>query len=190
MTSVKKVDGIGRRRDCWEKRHEFSPKGFQVFTLPNTERYFYTKERMIKLNYALLAHGISIDKTTGSLTLYSVLEDIHIPKERLPIVIPEIFFVGSFTKLDPKLEAMDFNLEYILPDGEVHPVSSGTAQFHPQANKLLFNVRFNGFPIKDIGRNKFRITWWWGGARSEANEASFELFIDVIAVAEIAQLKN
>lgn len=135
---------------------------------------------MIKLNFAALATGAAIDSHTGNLTLYNMLEEVRVPKERLPLAIPEVAFVGAFTRLDAGLASMGFQLEYIMPSGRVIDVSKSETRF--QGDRMRVVMRLNGMPIEEFGRHRFRVQWNWKGTSGDAddNEGSFDVFLDVL----------
>ena len=132
---------------------------------------------MIKLNMACIASGASIDSGTGNLTLFNIIEEVRIPKESLPISIPELAFVGSFTRLDVKITTMNFQLEYHLPDGKIMPINKSQAPF--QGDRVRLVMRLNGMPIEKLGRHRLRINWDWPGCDVD-DSGSFDIFMDVI----------
>lgn len=132
---------------------------------------------MIKLNLAAIASGASIDNATGNLTLFNIIEEIRIPKDRLPISIPELALVGSFTRLDAQIETMGFQLDYILPDGKTMAVNKSSTPF--QGDRVRIVMRLNGMPIDTLGRHKLRLSWTWK-SKGEEDEGSFDIFLDVL----------
>lgn len=126
---------------------------------------------------AAIASGASIDSGTGNLTLFNVLEEIRVPQERLPISIPEVAFVGSFTRMDTSIDSMKFTLDYILPDGKTMNVNQSSTQF--QGDRVRLVMRLNGMPIEKLGRHKLRISWSWKSIKEE-DDASFDIFLDVL----------
>jgi hypothetical protein len=131
---------------------------------------------MIKLNYAALATGASLDSATGNVTLFNVLEEVRVPKDRLPIAIPEVAFVGSFTRIEGQEAKMGFQLDYIMPGGKTITVNKSEPQF--QGDRMRVVMRLNGMPIEAFGRHKFRVSWRWGS--DEDSEGSFDIFLDVL----------
>ncbi len=138
---------------------------------------------MIKLNYAALATGASLDSGTGNVTLFNVLEEVRVPQDRLPIAIPEVAFVGSFTRLEPTVTKMGFTLDYIMPNGKTITVNKSEPQF--QGDRIRIVMRLNGMPVEAFGRHKLRLIWRWGhlalaGSEEDDREASFDIFLDVL----------
>ena len=134
---------------------------------------------MIKLNFAALATGAAIDSHTGNLTLFNMLEEVRVPKDRLPLAIPEVAFVGAFTRLDPSLTSIGFQLDYLMPGGRTIAVNKSETRF--QGDRMRVVMRLNGMPIEEFGRHRFRVQWSWKGAgSSEDNEGSFDVFLDVL----------
>ena len=134
---------------------------------------------MIKLNYAAIATGASIDNASGNVTLFNIIEDIRIPKDRMPVAIPELAFVGSFTRLEPNIQNMDFKLEYLQPNGKNILINKSTTVF--QGERMRVVIRLNGMPIEGFGRHKIRVSWnWKAGSNDEDTEGSFDIFLDAV----------
>ena len=131
---------------------------------------------MIKLNYTTIATGASIDNSTGNVTLFNLIEEIRIPKDRMPVAIPELAFVGSFTRLDPSISQMKFKLEYLQPQGKTLPINESATVF--QGDRMRVVIRLNGMPIDHFGRHKLRLIWNWGS--SDDTEGSFDIFLDAV----------
>jgi hypothetical protein len=139
---------------------------------------------MIKLNYAALATGASLDSASGNVTLFNVIEEVRVPQDRLPLHIPEVAFVGSFTRIEGDIAKMGFQLDYIMPNGKTISVNKSEPLF--QGDRMRVVMRLNGMPIEVFGRHKLRVSWRWGnltlvGAEDEDDrEGSFDIFLDVL----------
>jgi hypothetical protein len=135
---------------------------------------------MIKLNHATLSSGACVDNATGNATIFNILEEIRVPKDRLPVAIPEVAFVGSFTRLSAHIGTMNFELNYIHPSGKQITIGKNQAAF--QGDRLRVVLRLNGMPIEEFGRHKLRVQWSWPptpGQDAEDCEGSFDVFVDV-----------
>ena len=136
---------------------------------------------MIKLNYAALATGASLDSGTGNDTLFNVLEEVRVPQDRLPIAIPEVAFVGSFTRLEPTVTKMGFTLDYIMPNGKTITVNKSEPQF--QGDRIRIVMRLNGMPVEAFGRQiapHLALGTLALAGSEDDREASFDIFLDVL----------
>jgi hypothetical protein len=105
---------------------------------------------MPKLEYFLLCESISVDQETNRVSLFHVLEDLHLAKfpERAagkpPFILNQFVAVALFNRL-PEDQGKEFEacLTYELPDGSE---KEHKLHFQMESNRQRLIMRFVGMP--------------------------------------------
>jgi hypothetical protein len=105
---------------------------------------------MPKLEYFLLCESISVDQETNRVSLFNVLEDLHLAKSpnennnKLPFILNQFVAVAVFNR-EPEDSDREFeaSLKYNLPDGthKDHKI-----KFKMERNRQRIVMRFVGMP--------------------------------------------
>ncbi len=105
---------------------------------------------MPKLEYFLLCESISVDQETNRVSLFNVLEDLHLAKlplegDRKPAYILNQFVAVAVFNREPNDNDKDFEacLKYNLPDG-TH--KDHKLKFKMERNRQRILMRFVGMP--------------------------------------------
>ena len=139
----------------------------------------------LKLHFASLSLGASVDQQTGNLSVFDVVEEIRTPQ--LPIHIQS--FVISLALV--KTERVAFNgklfIHVFTPDGKQALVGNGEVAVPIDQQRMRAVFRFGGFPIVGFGEHRFVVSWV-DGSGAKVGEALLDF--DVVQVAQVAQAPN
>jgi|SRR6185437_6696152 len=109
----------------------------------------------MKLQLAICAQGVSIDRLTNRLSIFNLLETIEAP--RFPVFLPEVVFLVLLRR--EKDEPTQFDGEVVVMLDDV-TIAKGTA--HVDFENSLQNrqvITFQGFPVPNPGELKFQLTF-------------------------------
>ena len=111
---------------------------------------------MIRLAFALIAKGLSVDREKNTLSIFEVLEQVN--TTRLPAIIPEFCLVALFERAAEDVEDMVATFDFVLPSGGREALGEVDVLFQgKKRNRLSWKIR--GFPIKERGIYKFHLAW-------------------------------
>ena len=136
----------------------------------------------LKLQFASLSLGASVDQQTGNLSVFDILEDIRTPQ--VPIGIQALVISLSLQKTSPD----DFHgkvlIHFLTPDGRQAMVGTGDMHVPPEQQRMKAVFRFGNFPINQYGTHRFVVSWV-----NQSNVKVGEAILDfnVIQVQQVAQ---
>ncbi len=136
----------------------------------------------IKIQFATLSLGASVDQQTGNLSVFDILEEVRTPQ--LPVQLP--FLVISL--IVEKKEAVDFQGKMLIhlftPDGTQQMIGSGDMRVPMDQKRMKAVFRFGGFPISHYGNYRFVLSCV-NDSGNKIGEAI--LGFDAIQVAQVGQ---
>lgn len=136
----------------------------------------------LKLNFAALSIGASVDQQTGSLSVFDVLEEVRTPQ--LPIHLQSLVLSVSLEKSEPEEFNGKLMIHLITPDGKQQMVGNGEMRVPAEQRRMKAVFRYGGFPVMAFGRHRFVLSFL-----NQANVKVGEgiLDFDVIQVAQQPQ---
>lgn len=136
----------------------------------------------LKLQFASLSLGASVDQQTGNLSVFDVLEEIRAPQ--LPITLQSLVISLSLEKT----EQSDFNgkmmIHLLTPDGKQTMVGTGDMTVPVEQRRMKAVFRYGGFPVVAFGKHRFVLSWL-DSANKKVGEAILDF--DVIQAQQVAQ---
>jgi hypothetical protein len=112
---------------------------------------------MLKLHFASLSLGASVDQQTGNLSVFDILEEVRTPQ--LPIHIQSLVLSLALEKTEP----MPFNGKMIIhlltPDGKQQIVGNGDMKIPAEQKRMKAVFRYGGFPVVMYGPHRFVLSW-------------------------------
>jgi hypothetical protein len=136
----------------------------------------------IKIQFATLSLGASVDQQTGNLSVFDILEEVRTPQ--LPVQLP--FLVISL--IIEKKEAINFEGKMLIhlftPDGSQQMIGSGDMRVPADQKRMKAVFRFGGFPVSNFGNYRFVLSCV-NGSGNKIGEAI--LGFDAIQIAQVAQ---
>ncbi len=136
----------------------------------------------LKLQFASLSLGASVDQQTGNLSVFDILEEIRTPQ--LPVHLQALVISLSLQKT----AQVDFNgkilIHFLTPDGKQALVGQGEMKVPKEQQRMKAVFRFGGFPVTTYGQHRFVLSWV-----NDQNQKIGEAILDfgVIQVAQQAQ---
>jgi hypothetical protein len=137
----------------------------------------------LKLHFASLSLGASVDQQTGQLSVFDLIEEVRAPQ--LPIHLQSLVISLSLEKTTPVGAAMGKLYIHILaPDQKQALVGSGEMEIPADQKRMKAVFRFGGFPINVYGAHRFVLSWT---NMQGTKEGEAILDFDVVQVTQPAQ---
>jgi hypothetical protein len=136
----------------------------------------------LKLGFASLSLGASVDQQTGHLSVFDVIEEIR--THQLPIQMQSLVITLALIK-NQKTEANGkVMIHFLTPDGQQALVGNGEMQIPAEQRRMKAVFRFGGFPIQQYGEHRLVVSWLDDGG-TKKGEAILDF--DVVQVTQVAQ---
>jgi hypothetical protein len=136
----------------------------------------------LKLHFASLSLGASVDQQTGNLSVFDVVEEIRTPQ--VPIHIQSLVISLSLEKSSPDEAKGKMFIHILTPDGKQAMVGSGDMHVPADQRRMKAVFRFGGFPITLFGAHKFVLSW---ANPTGTKQGEAILNFDVVQVTQVAQ---
>jgi hypothetical protein len=136
----------------------------------------------LKLGFASLSLGASVDQQTGSLSVFEVVEEIRAPQ--VPFSMQSLVISLSLIKNDQSDTRGKVFIHCFTPGGAQQMLGSGDLHVPGDRKRVKAVFRFGGFPVGQFGEHRFVISWTNEAGKKEG-EAVFSF--DVIQEAQVAQ---
>jgi hypothetical protein len=133
----------------------------------------------LKINYATLSLGASVDQQTGSMSVFDILEEIRTPQ--LPIQIQSLVIAISLQKEIPSEFIGKMLIHLLTPDGKQHVIGNGEMRIPAEQKRMKAVFRYSGFPVGVYGSHRFVLSWL-NVNKEKVGEAILDF--DVIQVAQ------
>jgi hypothetical protein len=136
----------------------------------------------LKLQFASLSMGASVDQQTGHLSVFDVIEEIRVPQ--LPIQLQTLVISLALEKTIPGEFSGKLLIHLILPDGKQQMVGNGELSVPPEQRRMKAVFRYGGFPVGIWGKHRFVVSWL-DNSNKKIGEALLDF--DVVQVTQVAQ---
>ena len=136
----------------------------------------------LKLHFASLSLGASVDQQTGNLSVFDVIEEVRTPQ--VPIHIQSLVISLALEKKDTDVFSGKILIHLFTPDGQQAMVGNGEMQIPAEQRRMRAVFRFGGFPVNSFGNHRFVLSWL-NGANTKVGEAILDF--DVVQVTQVAQ---
>lgn len=136
----------------------------------------------LKLNFAALSFGASVDQQTGNLSIFDMIEEIRVPQ--LPITLQSFVIALAVEKTKPEQFDGKMMIHVLTPDGNQAMVGNGDVRIPAEQRRMKAVFRFGGFPINAFGQHRFVVSWL-NNKGAKVGEAILDF--DVIQVTQVAQ---
>lgn len=136
----------------------------------------------LKLNFASLSLGASVDQQTGNLSVFDVVEEVRTPQ--LPVQLQALVISIALEKTEPGAVNGKLFIHLLTPDGKQSTVGTGDMSVPNEQKRMKAVFRFGGFPVTQFGDHRFVLSWV-NGAGQKQGEAILDF--EVIQVAQVAQ---
>jgi hypothetical protein len=136
----------------------------------------------LKLGFASLSLGASVDQQTGNLSVFEIVEEIRTPQ--VPIQLQALVISIALNKTDDLEFRGKIMIHILTPDGKQAMVGSGDIQIPPDQKRMRAVFRFGGFPVHQFGAHRFVVSWL-NQASTKVGEAILDF--EVMQVTQVAQ---
>lgn len=137
---------------------------------------------MLKLHFASLSLGASVDQQTGNLSVFDILEEVRTPQ--LPIHIQSLVISIALEKLEPQSFNGKMVIHLLTPDGKQQVVGNGDMNIPAEQKRMKAVFRYGGFPIMVYGAHRFVLSWL-DQAGAKIGEAILDF--ECVQVTQVAQ---
>jgi hypothetical protein len=137
---------------------------------------------MLKLHFASLSLGASVDQQTGNLSVFDILEEVRTPQ--LPINIQSLVISLALEKSEPKAFDGKMVIHLLTPDGKQQIVGNGDMKIPAEQKRMKAVFRYGGFPLAMYGAYRFVLSWI-DGAGAKVGEAILDF--ECVQVTQVAQ---
>lgn len=136
----------------------------------------------LKLHFAALSLGASVDQQTGNLSVFDVIEEVktHI----VPIHLQSLVISLAMEKTTSAEVKGKLFIHLITPDGSQNMVGSGDMGVPSEQKRMKAVFRFGGFPVSAYGVHRLVVSWV---NQSGVKEGEAVLDFDVVQVTQVAQ---
>ena len=136
----------------------------------------------LKVQFAALSFGASVDQQTGNLSVFEILEELRVPQ--LPVQLPSAVISLVLEKKNPEAFAGKMLIHFLTPDGTQRVVGNGDLSVPAEQRRMKAVFRFGGFPIQAMGSHRFVLS-----VVDPSNKKVAEAVMDftVVQVPQVAQ---
>jgi len=136
----------------------------------------------LRLQFASLSLGASVDQQTGNLSVFDIVEEIRTPQ--LPVHVQSLVISLCMEKTIKGAVEGRMLIHILTPDGKSAMVGQGDMQVPADQRRMKAVFRFGGFPVGQFGQHRFVLSWL-DSAGKKQGEALLDF--DVVQVTQVAQ---
>jgi hypothetical protein len=136
----------------------------------------------LKVNFASLSFGASVDQQTGNLSVFDLIEEIRTPQ--VPVTLQSLVIALALEKTSTDKVDGKLFIHILTPDGKQNLVGTGDMQIPAEQKRMRAVFRFGGFPINSFGSHRFVLSCV---NSSGAKQGEAILDFDVVRVTQVAQ---
>jgi hypothetical protein len=112
---------------------------------------------MLKLHFASLSLGASVDQQTGNLSVFDILEEVRTPQ--IPIHIQSLVISLALEKTETRAFNGKMLIHLLTPDGKQSVVGTGEMNIPIEQKRMKAVFRYGGFPVVMYGAHRFVLSW-------------------------------
>jgi hypothetical protein len=136
----------------------------------------------LKLNFASLSLGASVDQQTGNLSVFDIVEEIRTPQ--VPVQLQALVISLALLKeANTEFKGKIF-IHLLTPDAKQVVIGNGEIHVPAEQRRMRAVFRFGSFPVHNFGAHRFVVSWLDAGNR-KIGEALLDF--DVVQATQVAQ---
>lgn len=135
----------------------------------------------LKLHFASLSVGASVDQQSGNLSIFELVEEIRTPQ--LPVQMQSLVISLSLEKTRPEEVRGKIFIHLLTPDAKQHLVGNGELHVPKEQKRMKAVFRFGNFPVHLFGAHRFVVSWV-NSAGAKQGEAILDF--DVVQATQVA----
>lgn len=136
----------------------------------------------LKLGFASLSFGASVDSQTGQLSVFEIVEELRAPQ--VPFSVQSLVITLMIEKKIAQDVQGKIHIHIITPDQNSANIGQGDLNMPADQNRLKAVFRLGGFPINAFGAHRFVVSWTNSAGKKEG-----EALLD-FEVIQISQAPN
>ena len=148
--------------------------------------------KKIKLAWSVLSSGVVVDQQTNNISLFNVIEEITIPKDKLlklktddgknMLGVPVSFNLLSVWRRIGKsgLISADIKVQIFDPTGKTRDVSNEPIQLAEKIQRLRLIMKWAGIKVGSSGIYTFKILKKEKGEKSFSEAGTIDLKINIV----------
>lgn len=136
----------------------------------------------LKLHFASLSLGASVDQQTGQLSVFDLVEEIRAPQ--LPIHLQSLVISLALENTHHEQVVGKVLIHLLTPDGKQNLLGQGELNVPTEQKRMKAVFRFGGFPIYHFGGHRFVVSWV-NQAGTKQGEAILDF--EAVQVTQVAQ---
>ncbi len=121
----------------------------------------------MKMSFASLSLGASVDQQTGSLSVFDVVEEIRTPQ--IPMQFQSLVLSIAWEKEQAQPYEGKVFIHLLTPDGKQAVIGNGELKVPGDQKRVKAVFRIGGFPITLWGDHRFVISWVNAGGEKEGD---------------------
>jgi hypothetical protein len=111
----------------------------------------------LKVQFASLSLGASVDQQTGSLSIFDVLDEIRTPQ--VPLQLQSVVLTVLWEKVIPQGFSGKVLIHLLTPDQKQALLGNGELTVPSEQKRVKAVFRFGGFPVQEYGPHRFVVSW-------------------------------
>lgn len=136
----------------------------------------------LKLQFASLSQGASVDQQTGNLSVFDLLEDVKVPQ--VPTQLQHLVVSISLEKIQNSEFQGKLMIHVLMPDGTQQMIGNGDMRIPTEQRRVKAVFRYGNFPLPAFGAYRFVVSWL-NSANVKVGEAILDF--NVIQQVQVAQ---
>jgi len=147
--------------------------------------------KKIQLAWSLLCSGVTIDKQSNNVSLYNIIEEVHIPREELEEIgddknknlgIPLFFNLFSVWRRVSGIGTInsDVKIEIIDPLGKKREAANRQIQFTEKSERFRLGIAWQGIKVSTSGIYTFKLLSKTEGEKSFSKSGETYLKVNII----------
>lgn len=119
----------------------------------------------LKLGFASLSFGASVDSQTGQLSVFEIVEELRAPQ--VPFHVQSLVITLVVEKKIQQAVQGKILIHIITPNQQSTSIGQGDLNMPADQNRLKAVFRLGGFPINAFGTHRFVVSWTGDSGKKE-----------------------
>lgn len=136
----------------------------------------------LKLHFASLSLGASVDQQTGNLSVFDLVDEIRAPQ--VPVNLQSLVISLALENTRQEEVRGKVLIHLLTPDGKQNLLGQGELNVPREQKRVKAVFRFGGFPVFSFGAHRFVVSWL-NDAGTKQGEAILDF--EATQVAQVAQ---
>jgi hypothetical protein len=136
----------------------------------------------LKLQFASLSMGASVDQQTGNLSVFDIVDELR--SSQVPFYLQSLVISVVLQKTAQVEFTGKMLIHLLTPDGKQQPVGTGDLRVPREQARMKAVFRYGNFPVLAYGQHRFVLSWV-NSENTKVGEAILDF--NAVQVTEVAQ---